>query len=908
MIGGVLRAGGRAALVVACLGLFGALLVWLVGGFVGTLSQSRAWVRQPDFTETTRTTGDLFNAAVRKGVIWIDAAGPSVRQQPCEALFKRDLVVARPQPFDAESQRLLDKLCNLAAGRQIANEIQGWNASFLIAGVRDDRRAAGDCADGREPEGQVIQPGCRPAEWLARMNVAGMGADLPLTTRPGAAPPPRDFADFAAGSSRPMTDWALFGPLANPADQVRMIGTIPARSRRLVVDAILEPSRIVIGRDSAAIAPARRDSLTVRLGGFSVLAERICAEDDHDSCAEAMAASAPGGWRFTITGAGRTAETPIQIEGTPVRAIPATVQAVTTDEEQGRIRMWRSPHIEVTCERAAPVPSAQPASRRQPRPPPTPAELSCGADWRETVRRSGGGVRTAGVIFADGQPALGADGYPSALVDQLGLTPLLGYGPSDLGSLASALGNARTRETLRLTIDPQLQKLANEAVFEHMNARLGRGQRPRRPGPLQDSAVEQEPQDVGDGRAALVLLDAGDEPGAVLAMAGWPAFRAGMNAWDLQALSVGRPTESPLAGHAWRSGDVHAMPGSTFKLVTGIAGIMALGERPELADIIAGRAAPGEQQARLRIGGAELNVDGTAIRNFGGAAFTNAVLPPGRGASGCPVARLGGQIGVCEALIKSSNLWFGGLALGFDGPRVIRQATEIGRTGTWLARATEHYFPIAVPGATGAQLAAAARELDMMRGLAPGAIRLVAEPVELAVEDKRNGRRIDLVTNSYGQGVRASPLAMATIYGSVGAGRIIRPRLVHPVSDAAEAKPATEGAPLFPGLPAGQAPVWTEMLRAGLHGVANSPYGTAAGIMGSVAPELRTRVYGKTGTADTVTGMNSAWFAGWIEDIAGRRRVAFACWVSHTRDTGGRACGALIARLTPRLAAVRGRP
>jgi cell division protein FtsI/penicillin-binding protein 2 len=256
---------------------------------------------------------------------------------------------------------------------------------------------------------------------------------------------------------------------------------------------------------------------------------------------------------------------------------------------------------------------------------------------------------------------------------------------------------------------------------------------------------------------------------------------------------------------------------------------------------------------------------------------------------------------VCESLIKSSNLWFGGLALAIDGRRVGRPGVTAERTGTWLARAAEHYFPIAEPGASPQRQAAINRDLDMMRGLAPGALRLIAEPVELAVEDRRNGRRIDLVTNSYGQGVRASPLAMATIYGAVGARRVLRPRLVHPVSDVAEHKPAGEGAPLFPGFSEAEAKPWAEMVEAGLFGVANSPYGTASGIMASVPPELRQRIYGKTGTADTVTGMNSAWFAGYINGVAGRRRVAFACWVSHTRDTGGRACGALIARLAPRL-------
>jgi cell division protein FtsI/penicillin-binding protein 2 len=869
-----------------------ALFAWaawaLLSGFVGALAQSRAWVKQPEFTETTRTAEDLFNAAFRAGVIWFEPEGPRLAMQPCEALHRADLAAARPQGFGPDGRRVLDKLCNLAAGRQIMAELQVWNTSFTLAGVRDDRSGTDECADGREADGAVIQPGCRPALWSARAVTPALAGDVPLNAQPGAAPPPRDFADFAVGTSRAMSDWALFGPLTGESDSLRLTSTMPARARRLTVDLILEPTRISIGRDAAAV-DLRRDELNLRLGPFAVAAERLCPEDSPgDTCAQAIAAGAPGGWRLVITGPARAAETPILIEGRPLRATPVAAQAVLRPgprPEDGRVRLWRSAHVEVTCTRAR-------------------ADLRCEADWREPVRRQRGSGGGGAIVFSDGQPAIDTEGYPSALVDQLGLTALLGYGPGDLGSLAGSVGTLRSRETTRLTIDPALQRIALDAVTDHMQARLGRGQRPRRPGPLQDSTIEREPQDVGDGRAALVLMDAGDEPGAILAMAGWPLFRAGMNAWDLQALAAGRATESPLAGHAWRSGDVHAMPGSTFKLVTGLAGVMALGERPDMADILSGRMAPAEQQRALGVGGAELFVDGTGIRNFGGAGFASAVLPPGRGASGCPPARGGGQIGVCEALIKSSNLWFGGVALGIDSRRVGRPGTQAERTGTWLARATEHYFPIAEPGASPARQAQINRNLDLARGLAPGALRLIAEPVELAVEDRRNARRIDLVTNSYGQGVRASPLAMATIYGSVGARRIIRPRLIYPPADVAEYKPAGEGAPLFPGLSPAQSQPWIEMVDAGLYGVANSPFGTAAGVMAAVPPELKQRIYGKTGTADTVTGMNSAWFAGWINDVAGRRRIAFACWVSHTRDTGGRACGALIARLAPRLAAV----
>jgi cell division protein FtsI/penicillin-binding protein 2 len=340
------------------------------------------------------------------------------------------------------------------------------------------------------------------------------------------------------------------------------------------------------------------------------------------------------------------------------------------------------------------------------------------------------------------------------------------------------------------------------------------------------------------------------------------------------------------------------MPGSTFKLVTGLAGILALKEQPRLADIIMGRTPPGQQAQIFGIpGGGTLNVDGVQIANYGGAGFNVGILAPSQ--TGCPDGGRGAQIGFCEALIKSSNLWFAGVALTMDGSKVGgRPSTVPSRTGTVLARMTEHLYPITQPG----QLAQPG--VDLTRGIVPGAQRLTGEALDLAVEDKRNARRIDLVTNSYGQGVRATPIAMASIYGSLGARKVIRPRVLKPVSDVAETPQPNEGQPVIPGMDPRQAEPFLDGAQRGLFGVVNAPGGTAAGVMASLPPEIRRRIYGKTGTADTTDGMNSAWFAGWMNDVAGRKRVAFTCLVSHTRETGGRACGRLMAGLLGKVAAL----
>ncbi len=854
-------------------------------GLIDELIQSRNWIKQPDFTETSKEGQDLFASLVKENIIWLNPAGPVLMSQPCEAVFDPSLAIQR-QGIQPPNRRILERLCSQPAGKQILAEMLAWNNSFLIAGVRDDRATDMRCSDGSTNTLPVVPGGCRPALWSAQ-TLQATGLTSPLSAIPNAVPPPRDFADFATRRTGNRSDWAMFGPLRDSDERLVISSMIPAGGRRFTIDLIFTPASITIGGERVAF-DSRRESLNLRAGGLAINAERICDEDEYDTCAEAQTKGVPQGWRLTLTGA-RRRETEIRFEGNPVRAVPPNAQEILVGGPgvTGKLRLWRSAQIEADCTRDR-------------------TKLDCELSWRTVVtqqRRGGGGSRK--LVFADGSPALDAAGKATPAVDELGLTALIGYGPGDIGSLASAIGNARTREQLTLTIEPRLQKLAQEAVYGHMEARLGQNFRRRRITPGQNP--DTEPPDQGNGRAAVILMDAGDAPGEILAMAGWPDFQPGMHSWDIQALSSGRDGDSPLAGHPWRAGDVHAMPGSTFKLVTGLAGIAATKTVPWAGDVVLGREAPANQMRRLGIGPSAIVVDGLTISNYGGGAFAGAILPPGPGGTGCPIGTRGSQISVCEALIKSSNLWFAGLALGIDGPKVAGRAPTVpsGRTGTFIARAAEQIYPISQPPGSPPVPGSSPRGVDMTRGIVPGALRLYAEPIEVAVEDKRNARRIDLATNSYGQGVRATPLAMASIYGSVGARRVISPRILRPVKDVQETLARNEGQRVIPGMDHIEEKPWLDAVDAGLHAVINTPYGTAAGVMGVVPPNIRDRIYGKTGTADTSPGMNSAWIAGWINDAAGRRRIAYTCWISHTTLSGGRACGALMAPLLAKIGALK---
>lgn len=97
--------------------------LWLSGGLIGELAASRAWIKQPDFTETSRSNEELFEQGVATGLIWLDNTGPVIRSQPCEALYDASLTVPTPQGTKEFSRTLLDRLCNLPAGAQVRSEI-----------------------------------------------------------------------------------------------------------------------------------------------------------------------------------------------------------------------------------------------------------------------------------------------------------------------------------------------------------------------------------------------------------------------------------------------------------------------------------------------------------------------------------------------------------------------------------------------------------------------------------------------------------------------------------------------------------------------------------------------------------------------------------------------------------------
>src|SRR5205085_1008279 len=142
-------------------------------------------------------------------------------------------------------------------------------------------------------------------------------------------------------------------------------------------------------------------------------------------------------------------------------------------------------------------------------------------------------------------------------------------------------------------------------------------------------------------------------------------------------------------------------------------------------------------------------------RNFGGGLYWR---PRAASATGCLKGVDGPQFGMCEALMVSSNLFFGGLA-----ERLWRLAGTAGGRDLLLAQMARRLT-------FGRNIGIKPDDsFDLTRGIAPSA-KLAADPVHIDVADPavaRNNQE-DVVRSGFGDRVNATPLAIATVYASVG--------------------------------------------------------------------------------------------------------------------------------------------
>lgn len=866
-----------AALLIVAVVLAGG--VRFVLGYTQAWQQNSAWIDEVAISQAGRSSGLLFEEAKAAGVVWFDPQASRIATQPCEARYDPDVAIPRDPPLGPAGQAALDRLCGSGTGKAILDEIDDWNDSFRILAVRDNHDRSNSCDDGTAIGDLVLVSGCKKPRWTARITSLSAG-DVPAPARGRGAPAFRDFAVIAEERMLWAADWLMVAvPQGEATFALDLAMATPARE--MSVDLIGAPLSIAVGTQQVAL-DATRATQEVRVGGARVSMALLCEDQEADAaeaelkadnragprdCQAVRAVDGPHGWRLTVR-FDRAQTARVSIGARPIRSLPAAFRKAG-DPDGGRQVIQRTTHVVLECAAGTP----------------------CQLDWKVPQGTQSLKQNRHRLVLRDGETDLvDASGRILPQSIEMGLAAAVGFGPSDFGSLAAALasGPKGGGDVVRLTIDKDLQKLAQDTIVEEMRERVKRGGKEAK------------------GRGGLVLIDADKNAGEVLAMASWPTFETGLNVWDLQALAAGRDTANPLAGHLWRAGDIHAMPGSTYKLVTAVAAIREADTRGrELVDLISGATPidrmasqffyPGPGASAMTFPG--ISADKFSVNNAGGGTLGGDMID--LASSQCPKFASGGsQLGVCEATIRSSNLYFAGLGRYLDERSILRDG---GRERTdviedlAIARGARALFPVRTPGKP-------SPGIDMTRGLLPGAFRLTVEPIVLSVMFPDGGRRISLATNSYGQGVTATPIAVTSIYASLATGKTVHPRLVQTGAAGATDTP-NEGQPIIDQTSAVQKQLFAAV-TAGLHGVVMTPRGTANRYFAD-AP-YRARIYGKTGTATTTETRGerqySAWFAGWIEPgpqgAKGMgRRVAFACWVTHTRDFGGTACAPIIKKL-----------
>jgi hypothetical protein len=945
-----------------------------VTGFVffygGKLVESRDWIgHRPAPLATSQSLADTFNLVRDRGLIRIDmdaADTPRIEVEDCSVRLRRPPAAPAEDPV-SDKIPALKVLCDTPQGSQVMAEIDQWNASFGLLAVRDDigRPARGKEAEAActsdEPDageehadvGNYLWYKCRDSRrhWTARLSAGSSAADNtgPEVEHATGFPPVRDYAMLAEQREPWMNDWSIVKPVtdAEGAPQpVIFTANTPAGARdETVFQVIGELKRVLVDGREVDVKLDCRGRQTVTLDRATVAVTLYVPRDKRHgplrrgagrnaSCKNRIPDEKPGAYAVTI-----------RAPGLPRRDIRFVALARQTRPTWRRMpsgrpvlrQLRQTANLTLTCDANTRTscdarnltwgPQRRDAGTEDD----TGAEVAANADSRPEAKPAARPAARPG-----GKPEAKPDIKPeitdrngAALIDQdgditddafaAGLAPIVGLNTEDVGALAMALN--RVPQKVVLSIDLARQRIVNEILQRKLREAGPKGQ-----------------------RAAVILLDLDDTPGSppgqILAAASVPGLSEVYNIWDLQATLEFKPAQSPLLERAWRAPDARSTPGSTFKLVTSLAAIeYALGNssNDRFRRLLTGM--PAEEVKRIlqvqpnpdrrerdallvRVGDGDPCPPGTGCRAIMNASqeprleTANLSNPESQCSPGAaPAAR---QIGICEALITSSNLYFGGLARLVDEPKVMLP-------GSTTRERRDRILDLAMVEMA-RRFVDDKNSMSLLEGVPEvvrrGAYRLWADPLRVAAEDAvpvGATRRYRVLLSGFGQAVSASPLAMATIYGSVAAGYVIRPRLT--VSADADRHPR---APFLTQGTAEEQQRLMDIVRRGLSGVVFARAGTAHNSM-PARDHFTGRLFAKTGTAqvggDSVNGY-TVWLAGWVnpaspggsgqapprtgqagggqaggsgQALGIHSRLGFICMVTDSgEDTGARRCGPII--------------
>ncbi|MEM5471100.1 penicillin-binding transpeptidase domain-containing protein [Hoeflea sp. AS60] len=905
--------------------------------FVDTFRINRVWMDRVEIPSALAFDETTFDFLVDGGAIWPVRDGVSVAlgHAACNTLAMRspETVTLVSGAAGEAGRKYVRELCESAQGERIRQEVANFNQSYRIVSVSDNREADSAiksdegvaCADGVSTAKLFVPARCLPNKWDATIAADGRAIQS-ITT---ATISQFDYAFLASETDSFFGDWKVITPVIDTqtgeSGQYKFRTTMAFGDMPVSIRTIGAVRSIWVNGSPLKIDPAIGPEDVRRIGGQKQLASVAiyCADDSRGTghrvrCEGENPRGRPTGSVILLSEPkGKVVDLELVIEPSiridrGLRRYLANRDKEAAEVADQKISLGFG-RIRVACNLSG-FEVGQSAKGR--------TETGCDMDWnvpgnqrveRQSEPLTGLALRDLSVL--DSQGALTQKAF------EMGLGALLGLGTGDSGSVAAALTQTDEGENPSLTLIPDYQEKALAALAQNYTCPKG--------------------EERCDRRADLVILDAdGEDAGNVLAVASLPQPRTGMSSWDIETLELTASSKSPLAAYAWRNYDLRGTPGSSFKLITALAAsqyVIDSGDKA-LEDVLLGKASPTQIADLFGIAATRPSFNGRCKPDYeehdpkkrnalpipgarGGIVFCMGNSASSAGVrsgishiletgieSGCGDSAEP-RSGMCEALKRSSNLYFAGIAMYLDADKLVDPETGFEHTNLvpdlLLAREAERFFP----AARSSEAIARKSALDILDVNYPATGRGRASPmiVEAGLPvPPGEPRRLRLARVGIGLSVSASPLSMASVAASVATGKIVRPHLV-PRAERGPSDDPVEGEPLLVAPPEKQALVdgFMREIRQGMAAVVRKQGGTSRSAFAKIPVELRNSIYAKTGTAPVFGHSNSppdgryaSWLVGFVEPQEGLpgfdQRIAFACRVAFSPSYGGSVCGPIV--------------
>ena len=922
---------------IAMMCLLAGSLFFGVQFFTDTFRINRIWMQRVDIPSALAFDATTFDFLVDGGAIWPIRDGVSVAlgHAPCNTLALRspETVSLVNGAAGEAGRKYIRELCESAQGERIREQVANFNQSYRIVSVSDNREAdqaiksaeGVACADGVSTAKLFVPSRCLPNKWEASVAADGRAVQSISTSTISKY----DYAFLASETESYFGDWKVITPVIDTrkgeAGEYRFKTTITFGEMPVSIRTIGAVRSVSVNGSPLTIDPAVgpedvRKAAGQRQAAFLAI---YCANDQlgtghRERCEGESPRGRPTGSLISLSEAnGKTVDLELIIE--PSIKIDRGLRRYLANRSKGadeandkKVHLGFG-RIRVACDLSRFEIGKSAVGR---------PDTGCGLSWivpdNQRIERQLEPL--SGLAIAE-LPVLDSQGALTQQAFKLGFGGLLGLGTGDSGSVAAALTKTDSGEDPALTIIPDYQEKALAALAKTYKC------------PKDEERCAR--------RADLVILDAeGDDAGNVLAIASLPQPRIGMSAWDIETLELTASSKSPLAAYGWRNYDLRGTPGSAFKLVTALAAgqyVLDSGDKA-LEEVLLGKAHPRQIADLFGIAATRPSFNGRCKPNYEerDPKKMNALPIPGARdrivfcmgnsassagvrsgishilelgvESGCGDSRTP-RAGLCEAIKRSSNLYFAGIAMYLDADKLLNPETGFEHTDLvtdlLLAKTAERLFP----SARSSEAIARKSGLDILDVNYPATGRGRASPliVEAGLPvQPGEPRRLRLARGGIGLSISASPLSMAAIAASVATGKIVRPHVVlsaqrGPTEDPLEGEPVLVASPDKQAL----ADQFLQEIRDGMGAVVRNKGGTSRRAFAKIPKQLRDAIYAKTGTAPVFTHANSppdgryaGWLVGYIDPSAGLpgidQKLAFACRVAFTPSYGGSVCGPIV--------------